>query len=44
MYGDVVNPIFFITLMVFVKTLPRDLCDGLEPVTTRLNKMEHPQR
>ena len=27
--GDVVNPIFFITLMIFVKVLPRYLCDGL---------------
>ena len=27
--GDVVNPIFYMTLMIFVKNLPRDLCDVL---------------
>ena len=28
LYGDIVNPIFHITLMIFVKVLPRDSCDG----------------
>ena len=27
--GDVVNSIFYITMMIFVKDLSRDLCDGL---------------
>ena len=27
--GDAVNPIFHITLMIFVKDLPIYLCDGL---------------
>ena len=29
LYGDVLNPIFRITLMIFVKGLPKDSCDGL---------------
>ena len=37
MSGDVVNPIFLITMMIFVNGLPRDLCDGLYFITTGLN-------
>ena len=37
MSSDVVNPTFRITLMIFFKTLPRDLCDGLELVTAGIN-------
>ena len=37
LYGDVVNPIFRITLMIFLKGLPRYLWDGLESITTGLN-------
>ena len=35
--GDAVNPIFCITLMIFVKKLPMDLRDGLESITTGIN-------
>ena len=35
--GDVVNPIFHITLMIFVKGLPRDFSDIVESITTGLN-------
>ena len=35
--GDVVNPIFLIPMMIFVNGLPRDLCDGLDFITTGLN-------
>ena len=34
MSGDVMNPIFHIILMIFVKGLPMDFCDGLESITT----------
>ena len=30
LYGDIMNPILCITLMIFFKSLPRDLCDILE--------------
>ena len=36
-YGDVVNSIFCITLIVFVKYLPRDFCDGLDFITNCIN-------
>ena len=32
MYGDVVNPISSINLMIFVKVLPRDSWDGLDVI------------
>ena len=35
--GDVVNPIFRITLMIFFHGLPMDSYDGLDFVTTGLN-------
>ena len=35
--GDVVNPLFFITLMIFVNGLPRDFCDGIKFIATSLN-------
>ena len=35
--GDVLNPIFCITMIIFVKNLQMDLCDGLESRTTVLN-------
>ena len=38
LYGDVVNPIFCITLIIFVKVLPRYLCDGLNFTPTVLIK------
>ena len=34
MSGDVMNPILRITVMIFVKVLPRYFCDGLEPTNT----------
>ena len=36
-YGDLVNSIFRITLIIFVKYLPRDSCYGLDLITTGLN-------
>ena len=41
--GDVVNIIFYITLMKFVKVLLSDSCDGLEFITPDLNLIEHNQ-
>ena len=38
--GDVVNSIFPITLMVFVKSLPINSRDGLDFATTGLNYIE----
>ena len=38
LYGDVLNSIFRITLMIFVKYLPRVLCDGLDFITTGIIK------
>ena len=35
--GDVMNPIFGITLMIFVKGLPGYFFDGLESITTGIN-------
>ena len=32
--GDVVNPIFCTTLMIFVEVLPMDFCDGLDFIPT----------
>ena len=37
MYGDIVNSIFCIPLMIFVNSLPRYLCDWLKFITTSLN-------
>ena len=34
LYGDVVSPIFFITLMTFFEYLPSDSCDVLDLLTT----------
>ena len=39
MYDDVVNPVFCITLMIFVKVLPRYFYDGLELITASLNQI-----
>ena len=36
-YGNVVYPIFYFTIMVFVKVLSRDSCDVLESITASLN-------
>ena len=35
--GDVVTSIFCITLIIFVKYLPRDLCDVLDFITNGIN-------
>ena len=35
--GDVVNPIFRITLIIFVNGLPIYLCDGLQFIATSRN-------
>ena len=35
--GDVVNSIFSITLIIFFKDLPKDLCDVLDFITTSIN-------
>ena len=35
--GDVVNSIFCINLIIFVKYLPRDSCDGLDFITNGIN-------
>ena len=37
LFVDVINPIFCITLMIFVKVLPMDFCDGLETITNGIN-------
>ena len=37
LYGDVLNSIFPITLIIFVKYLLRNSCDGLDFITTGLN-------
>ena len=37
LYGDVVNPIFNITMIIFVKVLPRYSCDRLNFNPTGLN-------
>ena len=39
-YGDVVNSIFYITLVILVKVFPRDLRDVLDFITTGLNEIE----
>ena len=41
--SDVVNSIFCISLMIFVKVLPRDLCDGLDFITICINEIEYTQ-
>ena len=38
--GYVVNPIFCVYLMIFLKVLTRDSCYGLEFSTTGLKEME----
>ena len=35
--GDVVNSLFCITLIIFVKDLPRNSCDGLDFITISIN-------
>ena len=37
--GGVVNSLFLITLIIFVKYLLRDLCHGLEFITTGINEI-----
>ena len=38
LYGDIVNSIFRVTLMIFVNGLSRDYCDRLDFITTGINK------
>ena len=35
--GDAANPIFRFTMMIFIKGLSRDLCDGLEFINNGIN-------
>ena len=41
--GDVVNSMFCITLIIFVKVLPRNWYYGFEFITTSINKIGQPQ-
>ena len=41
--SDIVNSIFHIILIIFVKVFPRDLFDGLYFITTGLNLIEYTQ-
>ena len=38
--ADEANPMFCITMIIFVGGLPRDFCDGLDFIATDLNEIE----
>ena len=43
LYGDVVDSIFRITLIILVKGLPRNFFDELDFIATGINQTEQPK-